>query len=231
MSSHASGGTPVPLDTQPDLVIDTFATRTDGSINPQFGNIYTTWVTYYPAGQFPLRPDFPGGGLSMISVSRDGGTTWEPLVRTTFFPVDVNENGTFEPTEFFRVGGMAIQPAESTPDQDDSPAEDAPPANEGDSRSIESGSSDAEQADEEPDRSTSQSNSLTLPPLDEVLLKTHLRWLPIRNASNLHPSKTDASGPRIAATGFTISWVLQQWQSSDPQTTKATGDRRGASTP
>ena len=108
VSSQTFDESPVPFDTQPDLAIDTFATRTDGSVNPLFGNIYATWVTFYPAGQFPLRPDFLGGGTSMISVSRDGGTTWEPLVRTTFFPVDVNENGTFEPTEFFPVEVPAL---------------------------------------------------------------------------------------------------------------------------
>lgn len=103
VSAHNFEGVVVPFDAQPDLAIDTSATRTDGSPNPYFGNMYATWITLYPAGQFPLRPDFLGGGTGMIAVSEDGGDTWEPLTRQTFFPVDLNGNGNFEPEEFFPV--------------------------------------------------------------------------------------------------------------------------------
>lgn len=103
LSGHVFSGTQVPFDVQPEIAIDTFETRTDGSSNPFFGNIYASWVTYFPTGQFPLRPDFLGGGLPLMAVSRDGGGTWEQITRSTFFPFDLNGNGTFEPDEFFPV--------------------------------------------------------------------------------------------------------------------------------
>lgn len=108
VSRHVFEGTPVQFDVQPELAIDTFETRSDGSPNPFFGNIYAAWVTYYPTGQFPFRPDFLGGGVAEIAVSRDGGTTWERLTRTTFFPVDLNMNGSFEPSEFFPIEVPAL---------------------------------------------------------------------------------------------------------------------------
>jgi hypothetical protein len=42
LSTHLFSGSIVPFDAQPDLAIDTFPTRTDGSLNPQFGNIDAT---------------------------------------------------------------------------------------------------------------------------------------------------------------------------------------------
>jgi hypothetical protein len=103
LSAHLFAGTQVPFDVQPEIAIDTFETRSDGSANPQFGNIYAAWVTYFPNGQFPLRPDFLGGGIPQLAVSRDDGATWEQITRSTFFPFDLNGNGTFEPNEFFPV--------------------------------------------------------------------------------------------------------------------------------
>ena len=103
LSGHVFSGTQVPFDVQPEIAIDTFATRSDGTANPFFGNIYASWVTYFPTGQFPLRPDFLGGGVPVMAVSRDGGDTWEQITRSTFFPFDLNGNGTFEPNEFFPV--------------------------------------------------------------------------------------------------------------------------------
>lgn len=103
LSGHVFSGTQVPFDVQPEIAIDNFETRSDGSPNPFFGNIYASWGTFFPTGQFPLRPDFLGGGLVLMAVSRDGGDTWEQITRQTFFPVDLNGNGTFEPNEFFPV--------------------------------------------------------------------------------------------------------------------------------
>jgi hypothetical protein len=108
LSAHVFGQTQVPFDVQPEIAIDTFETRSDGSPNPFFGNIYASWVTYFPTGQFPLRPDFLGGGLPLLAVSRDGGDSWEQVTRSTFFPFDLNGNGTFEPDEFFPVEVPAL---------------------------------------------------------------------------------------------------------------------------
>lgn len=108
LSGHVFSGTQVPFDVQPEIAIDTFETRSDGSPNPFFGNIYASWVTFFPTGQFPLRPDFLGGGLALMVVSRDGGETWEQLTRSTFFPFDLNGNGTFEPNESFPVEVPAL---------------------------------------------------------------------------------------------------------------------------
>lgn len=108
LSTHIFSGTQVPFDVQPEIAIDNFETRSDGSPNPYFGNIYASWVTFFPKGQFPLRPDFLGGGLALMAVSRDGGDTWEQITRSTFFPFDLNGNGTFEPNEFFPVEVPAV---------------------------------------------------------------------------------------------------------------------------
>lgn len=108
ISGHVFSGTQVPFDVHPEIAIDTFETRSDGSANPFFGKIYASWVTYFPTGQFPLRPDFLGGGLPIMVVSRDGGDSWEQITRSTFFPFDLNGNGTFESNEFFPVEVPAL---------------------------------------------------------------------------------------------------------------------------
>ena len=75
--SHMYAGQPVDFEVIPDLAIDTFRTLPDGSPNPRFGEMYAVWTRVYPAGQYPGEPDATGGTDIMLSVSKDGGQTWQ----------------------------------------------------------------------------------------------------------------------------------------------------------
>jgi len=60
-SNLYDGTDPVPLETFPDLAIDTFRLLPDGQPNPNYGNEYVTYTQLYPAGQFPGDSTSTGG--------------------------------------------------------------------------------------------------------------------------------------------------------------------------
>lgn len=76
------GARQVPFNIMPDLNVDTFVTLPDGRPNPHYGNLYATWSQYYQPGGFPGQPDSSGGSQVMFASSRDGGLTWETMLRT-----------------------------------------------------------------------------------------------------------------------------------------------------
>jgi hypothetical protein len=69
-------GTTVPFDVIPDFAVDAFAKLPDGTVNPNYGNLYVTWARFYPKGQFPGDAASTNGSDIMIAVSKDGGLTW-----------------------------------------------------------------------------------------------------------------------------------------------------------
>ncbi len=72
------GTNPVPFEIIPDLAIDTYRYLPDGkTLNANYGNLYAVWSRYYAQGQFPGEPDSTGGSQIMISVSKDGGQSWQ----------------------------------------------------------------------------------------------------------------------------------------------------------
>ncbi len=79
VASHLYDGTnPVPFEIIPDLGIDTHRYLPDGkTLNANYGNLYAVWSRYYASGQFPGEPDSTGGSQIMISVSKDGGQSWQ----------------------------------------------------------------------------------------------------------------------------------------------------------
>lgn len=78
VASHVFDGEHlVPFDVTPDLDIDVFSQLPSGDANPNYGNLYVAWTRLYPGGQFPGHPDFTGGGLLWIAVSKDAGNTWD----------------------------------------------------------------------------------------------------------------------------------------------------------
>lgn len=80
--SHLYNGTKVPFELTPDLAVDTFATLPSGQPNPNYGNLYVTWVRAYPAGQFPGQPNSAAGSDIMFAVSTDGGHSWTTRLQT-----------------------------------------------------------------------------------------------------------------------------------------------------
>ena len=75
-------GQPVSFDVTPELAIDSFRTLPGGSPNPHYGEMYETWTQVYPPGAFPGEPDATGGTDIMVSVSKDGGQTWQLQLQT-----------------------------------------------------------------------------------------------------------------------------------------------------
>lgn len=114
VGAQLAGDLPVPFDARPDLVIDTFATRADGSPNPNFGNLYVSWTRFFPAGQFPLGPGIPipeplrfrGSGAPILAVSRDGGNHWEYTTRIKPVPFDLNGDGRVGPEDAIPISGI-----------------------------------------------------------------------------------------------------------------------------
>jgi len=65
------------FDIKPDLAIDMNETLPDGSANPRYGQIYVTWVRFYPQGAFPGEAGISDGGSQiMIGVSSDWNANW-----------------------------------------------------------------------------------------------------------------------------------------------------------
>jgi hypothetical protein len=78
VATNAFNGTdPVNFDIDPDLAIDTFKTLPDGTLNPNYGNLYETFTQLYTADEFPGDPTSMGGGAIMLAVSSNGGQTWQ----------------------------------------------------------------------------------------------------------------------------------------------------------
>jgi hypothetical protein len=80
--NHQYEGQAVTFEGTPDLAIDTFRDLPDGSPNPRYGTLYVTWTRIYAPGQFPGQPDASGGTDLMVSVSKDGGATWQLQLQT-----------------------------------------------------------------------------------------------------------------------------------------------------
>ena len=76
-SLQHDGSAKVPFVIIPDLAIDTFKTLPNGQRNERYGSLYVTYSRFYPPGQFPGEPNSIGGSNAMISVSIDGGQTWQ----------------------------------------------------------------------------------------------------------------------------------------------------------
>jgi hypothetical protein len=62
----------VPFDTFPEMAIDTFRTLPTGDPNPNYGNVYVTWLRLYPPGQFPGDPTSKLGTDVMFAVGSAG---------------------------------------------------------------------------------------------------------------------------------------------------------------
>jgi len=82
VASHMYTTTPVPFEIFPDLNIDTYRTLPNGQANPYYEDMYVNWSRYYPAGQFPGEPNSSGGSDIMLSISHDGGQTWQLQLMT-----------------------------------------------------------------------------------------------------------------------------------------------------
>src|SRR5215510_11616414 len=60
VASHLYAGADVFFDTMPKMAVDTFATLPGGAPNPNYGNVYVSWIRVYPDGQLPGTQDSGG---------------------------------------------------------------------------------------------------------------------------------------------------------------------------
>ncbi len=80
--SHTFTGTQVNFEMIPSFAIDTDKSLPNGQPNPDYDDLYVTWVRAYAPGQFPGDPNSQDGTDVMFAVSRNGGQTWQTRLQT-----------------------------------------------------------------------------------------------------------------------------------------------------
>jgi hypothetical protein len=82
LGTTGPNGTEDLFEMDPNFTIDTYKTLPNGQPNPNYDDLYVTWVRLYPAGQYPGDPSSTDGSDIMFAVSSDGGQTWQTQLQS-----------------------------------------------------------------------------------------------------------------------------------------------------